>query len=249
MSESDTPTTSSTEQSPDRTQWSRMPDAEPIRVRDPLAELLGMVPEGEPLVVTFADVATAAGHACPAVAGAYRGTQLALDSLYPDAHPIRSDVAVTVGGAPDDPGLGPMAAVIRHVTGAADETGFAGLAGVGSREDLLSFGAVDAPGRAFRFERTDDGSEVVVSFDPSAAGVDPDDAGVPSDDGPAADDDLTDADPEGGGPAPMRALRSVASGEASEQHARAFREQWHDRVQRILDAPPEGGPFTVEERS
>jgi hypothetical protein len=223
MSDHDTLTDSSA-QSPAETPWQRLADAEPIRIRDPLAEVLGMVPEGEPVVVTFADVATAAGHACPAVAGAYRATQHALAELYPDERPVRSDVRVVVGGTPEEPGLGPMANVIRHITGAADETGFFGFGGFGGRDDLLSFGEVEAPGRAFRFGRTDTEREVIVSFDPSATGVEPD---------------------EGGG-LPMQKLTALVSGDLSDREATAFRDEWHDRVQRILEMPAEGGPFTVE---
>lgn len=207
------------------TPWRRLADADPIEVRDPLAELLGMVPEGEPLVVRFADVATAAGHACPAVAGAYRSTQLALDDLYPESTPVRSDVSVVVGGERDDHGLGPMANVIRHVTGAADETGFAGLAGCGGRQDLMEFGEVPGPGRSFEFTREDTGETVRVSFEPARTGVDPD---------------------EGGGN-PMRAAASIVQGEASEAERERFHEQWHGRVQGVLDARPgEESPFTVE---
>jgi hypothetical protein len=213
-----------TEREPDETPWQRLATADPIRIRDPLAEVLGMVPDETPLVVTFADVAKAAGHACPAVAGAYRSTQLALERLYPDDYPVRSDVSVTVGGEPEDSGIGPMANVVRHVTGAADETGFTGFGGFGGRDDLLSFGSVDVQGRAFRFERTDADRGVVVAFDPSATGVDPE---------------------SGGGP-PMQTLPRLVSGEADEAEAEQFRETWHARVQRILDAPAEGGPFTVE---
>lgn len=224
MSKHSTTDADSVAQTDDRTPWTRLADAEPIRIRDPLAEVLGMVPDGEPLVVSFANVAKTAGHACPAVAGAYRSTQLALDSLYPETVPVRSDIKVTVGGTPDAPGLGPMANVIRQVTGAADESGFSGFGGFGGREDLLSYGDVDAPGRAFRFERTDTGATVTVSFDPSATGVDPGD----------------------GGGAPMQTLSDVVAGDASEDEAEAFRDQWHSRVQRILTAPAAGGPFTVE---
>lgn len=206
------------------TDWRRLPEAEPILIRDPLAEVLGMVPDGEPIVVTFADVAKAAGHACPAVAGAYRSTQLALEELYPARYPVRSAVEVVVGGAPVEPGLGPMANVVRHITGAADETGFGGFGGFGGRDNLLSFGDVDAPGRAFRFGRTDADRTVVVSFDPSATGVDPD----------------------AGGGAPMQSLASLVAGELDDDEAGAFRDGWHDRVQRILDAPVDGGPFTVD---
>jgi hypothetical protein len=161
------------------------------------------------------------------VAGAYRSTQLALERLYPDELPVRSEIAVTVGGEPGDSGLGPMANVIRHITGAADETGFAGFGGYGGRENLLSFDDVAAPGRAFRFERTDTGAAVVVSFDPSSTGADP---------GP-------------GGGAPMQTIGDVVSGDADDEKTASFRDQWHNRVQRILEAPADGGPFSVEDGS
>jgi len=222
MSESTSTATAETERT-NSTAWQRLASAEPIRIRDPLAEILGMVEEGEPLVVTFEEVATAAGHACPAVAGAYRSTQLALEELYPDEPPVRSEIAVTVGGSPETHGLGPMANVIRHITGAADETGFTGFGGYGGREELLEFDEVDAPGRAFRFERTDTGEAVTVAFDPASAGVDPE---------------------KGGGP-PMQALSKIVAGDAEDAEAERFHEEWHDRVQRILEAPAEGGPFTV----
>jgi hypothetical protein len=227
MSKHESKAADSPVQTPDETPWQRLSSVDPIRIRDPLAEVLGMVPDGDPLVVTFADVAKSAGHACPAVAGAYRSTQLALDRLYPDEYPVRSNVEVTVGGAPSDPGLGPMANVIRHITGAADETGFTGFGEYGGRENLLSFGTVVAPGRAFRFERTDADASVVVSFNPSSTGVDPDD----------------------GGGAPMQSLGKIVSGDADEAEADAFRDQWHGRVQRILNAPPDGGPFIVDVES
>jgi hypothetical protein len=225
MSKHDSTTDQTDAQAPDETPWRRLASTEPIHVRDPLAEVLGMVPDGEPLVFRFEDVAKAAGHACPAVAGAYRSTQIALDRLYPEEYPVRSNVAVTVGGDPDEPGIGPMANVIRQITGAADETGFVGFGGYGGREDLLSFGTVDGPGRAFRFERTDADDAVVVSFDPASTGVDPED----------------------GGPGPMQKLSAVVSGETSTTEREAFYEQWHGRVQRILTAPREGGPFTVDD--
>ncbi|MFB6153632.1 MAG: hypothetical protein ABEJ27_05210 [Halodesulfurarchaeum sp.] len=223
MTETETPTIERAEQLPEETPWQQIAQTDPIRVRDPLAEVLGMVPEGHPLVVTFEEVAKAAGHACPAVAGAYRSTQLGLDRLYPDAYPIRSEIAVTVGGNRGDPGLGPMANVIRQITGAADETGFAGFGGYGGRKGLLSFGEVEGQGRSFRFERSDTGSSVVVSFDPSKTGVDPD----------------------SGGGSPMQTVSKIIGGEADDEEVDRFRSQWHDRVQRILDSLVDGGPFTV----
>lgn len=226
MSESSPPeTTGRTVSTTDPTPWQRLAQADLIQVRDPLAELLGMVPKGEPLAVTFAEVAKAAGHACPAVAGAYRSTQLALDALYPETHPVRSEIAVTVGGEPDEPGLGPMAHVIRHITGAADEMGFEGFGGYGGRSGLLTFGEVAGSGRSFAFTRTDSEAVVRVSFDPAVSGVDP--SGV---EGP-----------------PVDAIPRLISGEADTDEREAFFDTWHGRVQRLLRADPgDGSPFTLD---
>ncbi|MFB6072594.1 MAG: hypothetical protein ABEJ88_06460 [Halobacterium sp.] len=207
-----------------RTDWQRLPDPDPVRVRDPLAELLGVVPDGDPLVVDFADVVLAAGHACPAVAGAYRTTQLALDDIYPDELPVRSEITVVVGGDPETPGLGAMANVVSHVTGADRETGFAGFGGYGGRQDLLSFEPLDGPGRTFEFERTDTGERVRVSFAPDAVGMAPPEDG----DGPAA------------------AIPDMIAGTASEAERDAFLDQWHGKVRRVLDADSgPDSPFTL----
>ncbi|WP_458209304.1 hypothetical protein [Haladaptatus sp. NG-SE-30] len=214
----------STHISRDTTPWERLAETDPISIRDPLAELLGMIPESEPLAVTFADVAKAAGHACPAVAGAYRSTQLALEELYPDSIPVRSDIEVVVGGAPDDPGYGPMANVVRVITGAADETGFGGFGGYGGRNGLLSFGDVPGSGRSFAFTRRDTGDTVRVSFDPKETGVEP----------PGGADDAVNLIPK------------LVSGAATEDEREAFYDVWHGRVQRILDATPgPDSPFTL----
>lgn len=211
----------------DPTEWHRLTTADPIRLRDPLAELLGMVPEGEPLVFTFPEVAKAAGHACPAVSGAYRATQLALADLYPDTDPVRGEVSVVVDGSPGDPGLGPMASVIEHVTGAAGEDGFAGFGGYGGRDDLLEFGSLpgEEPGRRFAFARTDTGETVRVTFNPNEVGVAP-----PGGDGGAEADHTGFAD----------AIPKLIQGEATIEERERFYEVWHDRVQRILDA--DAGP-------
>lgn len=213
------------------TPWQWLADAEPIRIRDPLAELLGMVPEGEPLVVSFADVATAAGHACPAVAGAYRSTQLALDELYPDRYPVRSDVEVIVGGRPDASGLGPMADVVSHVTGAADERGFTGFGGYGGRANLLSFdeSVASEDGRTFEFTRTDADLTVRVSFDAGAMK-----------NGPQGEEGGEDE-------AVLGLIPKLIAGEVSDEKREQFYETWHGRVQKILtmDPGPES-PFSLE---
>ncbi len=211
--------------SAETTQWLRLPDAEPIRIRDPLAELLGTAESGRPLTVTFGDIVTSAGHACPAVSGAYRATQLALDELYPDTFPIRSEIAVTVGAERDEPGYGPMANVIRHITGAADERGFVGFNGFGGRDGLLTFDDLEGDGRTFEFTRTDTDRTIRITFDPAAAGIGP----------PDRQDPTTNLIPK------------LVDESATEAERTAFYEAWHDRVETILaaDARPED-PFTIE---
>lgn len=203
----------------DPTDWQRLPTVAPIPLRDPLAEALGMVTTDDPLVLTFPEVAKAAGHACPAVAGAYRATQVALAALYPDTRPVRGEIAVRVGGDRDDHGVGPMASVVEHITGAAEETGFAGLAGLGGRQDLLSFGPVDGPGpgRVFVFTRTDTDETVRVSFDPTTDGG------------------MSDLVPRIVGP------------EADEEGREEAIAEWHRRVQGVLDLEPSAdGPLVLE---
>lgn len=205
----------------DPTDWQRLPTADSIALRDPLAETLGMVRDEDPIVVTFPDVAKAAGHACPAVAGAYRVTQVALASLYPDPArlPVRGEIAVRVGGSRDDHGVGPMASIVEHITGAADETGFAGLGGIGGRQDLLSFGSVDGPGpgRAFAFTRTDTDATVRVSFDPQAGGG------------------MADLVPE------------LVGQDRDATDREDVLAEWHRRVQRVLDLDPSpDGPLVLE---
>lgn len=236
----------STTRSTDDTPWQRLATADPIAVRDPLAEVLGMVPEGEPLVVTFAEVAKAAGHACPAVSGAYRATQLALADLYPDSHPVRSEIAVTVFGSPDEPGLGPMANVATQVTGAGDETGFGGLGGVGGRTNLRTFDpdTDTGPGRTFDFTRTDTDETVRVTFDPGAVGMNPEKHGAGPEDGGGPGGPAGEGSPVAGGPTAL--LPKVASGAATDEERERFLDTWHGRVQRILTS--EAGtdsPFTL----
>ena len=57
-------------------------DADPIEIRDPAAEALGVLDPGDPFVVTYADAVKASGHSCPTTSGAYRIAQLGLDEPF-----------------------------------------------------------------------------------------------------------------------------------------------------------------------
>ncbi|MFC7045781.1 FmdE family protein [Halobacteriaceae archaeon GCM10025711] len=184
-------------------------DVDPIRVRDPVAEALGVLDPGDPFVVTYRDVVKAAGHSCPTAAGSYRMTQLAFDELYPDELPVRSQVAVVAGGPKDDIKYGVTAQLISYVTGAAEEDGFGGLAGgYGGRADLLSFDPIEGEGVTFAFGRTDTGDAVEVTYD------------VPSvpDIGPAA-----------------QHLEAIVEESATDEDRTAFQEAWHSRVAAVFE--------------
>ncbi|MFB6187269.1 MAG: FmdE family protein, partial [Halobacteriaceae archaeon] len=209
------------------TSWQRMAEPEPIYLRDPLAEVLGMVSKNEPLVFTFSEIAKAAGHACPAVAGAYRGTQLALSKLYPDTYPVRSEIEVIVGHSRETPGIGPMANVISHITGASDERGFAGFNGYGGRENLLEFDPAVASdtGRVFRFSRRDSDRTVHIEFRPQ----------INENDSPDENSD------------PRQLLPKIISGKATPEEEEKFYHRWHTRVQTILSSDPGvNSPFSLQ---
>jgi len=193
----------------DETHWTvDYDDVEPIRIRDPVAEALAVLPPGEPFVIDYLDVVKAAGHSCPTAAGAFRLTQVGLDALYPEALPVRGDVAVVAGGPASDPTYGVMARLVSYVTGAAAEDGFGGLAGGhGDRQDLLHYGAIEAEGPTFAFERTDTGAAVEVTYHV--------------------------ADVPGAGPA-TNVLPKLIDGTASDEERSAFAEAWHGRVETVL---------------
>lgn len=201
------------------TNWSVDYDVDSIRIRDPVAEALGVLDDGEPFVVSYRDVIQEAGHSCPTASGAYRIAQQALDALYPESLPARSHVEVQAGGPRDDATYGVMGRIISYVTGAAAEDGFGGLAdGIGNRRNLLTFDAFDPENAdpTFRFRRTDTDEIVEVIYHVSEV-------------------------PDAG--AAMGYLGSILDGTASEKQREAFAEAWHGRVQVVL---ADDSLFTVE---
>jgi len=214
-----------TQSTSNRTNWAiDYDDVEPIRIRDPVAETLAILPPGEPFVIGYADVVLAAGHSCPTASGAYRITQLGLEALYPDEQPVRGEIEVFVGGAKDDPADGVTSRIVSFITGAAEEDGFRGLAGgYGGREDLLHFDAdigerdgSDTDGPTVVFRRTDTGEAVSVTYH------------------------ANDVPPAG---AAAQYLPELIDGTATEEERAAFAAAWHDRVRTVLS---DDDLFTVE---
>ncbi len=141
-----------------------------LRVRDPLAELLGCA-EGGVLEYTYADAVRLTGHSCPTVAGAYWITWLALAELFPSTLPQRGGLRVEFRQTDREGSTGVFASVVQMLTGAADERGFRGLAGRHSRVGLQRY-VPDLP-HFMRYTRLDNGAAVDASVDLSLMPPDP----------------------------------------------------------------------------
>lgn len=141
---------------------------EPIRLKDPLAYVLGAQNEGDEFVFHYTDAIMLAGHSCPAVSGAYKVTAKALKALYANETPVRGDIKVLIKGGAQDLAYGPQAQVISFITGASGVTGFKGLGGRYSRCFKLFFDEKDPEFNAFVFQREDTKKAVKVTYNPQA---------------------------------------------------------------------------------
>jgi len=199
--------------------------AEPIRIKDPLAVVLGATDKGEAFIFTYADAVKLAGHSCPAVAGAFKSTQLALKALYGDEVPARGNIKVMFKGSVEYKVNGPISQVVTLITGASAESGFKGLgpAGKYGRYNLMTFNKDLSPDPkaicAMIFQRADSGKKIEVTYS-----VEP----VPV-------NERID-----------KLMPLVISGKASEDESKEFGNLWQERVKTILFSPPEG-TFIVRE--
>lgn len=191
------------------TQWD---DAlEPIQVRDPVAEVLGVRESGQPFSITYADVVTAAGHSCPTAAGAFRIAQLGLAALYPESLPTRGEIDVHLHGPRDEMPFGVLGSLLSYVTGAAGPEGFPGLAdGFGGRDGRLTDDErSETAGVVVTFTRADTDDAVAVTY-------------------------RMEAVPELGDAAIV--LPKIIQGTASADEQQVFLDAWHGRVRTVLDS-------------
>ena len=139
-------------------------DVPRLKVRDPLARVLGCAEDGV-LDYGFADAVRLTGHACPTVAAAYWLTWLALEQLYPDELPQRGGIKVEFRDDARSGSNGVIATVVQMLTGAAGGSGFKGLGGRFSRAGLIR----SKPDLmlALRFKRLDTLAAVDVGVDMS----------------------------------------------------------------------------------
>jgi hypothetical protein len=152
------------------TNWARdfFVTAEPIKLLDPLGEILGAVKKGEPFVYRYADAVLMAGHSCPAVSGAFAVTRKALKALYGNDTPVRGEIRVLIKGKPEELAYGPQSQVITFITGASGETGFKGLGGQFARNNRLFFDRSETEFNTYIFQRIDTDKTVKAVYSPQA---------------------------------------------------------------------------------
>lgn len=145
-------------------------DIEKIRLKDDLAEFLGATQEGT-IEFSYIDVVKTAGHSCPTVLGAYLMTLEGLKALYKDETPKRGEIKVEFSEKIEDGVAGVIANVITNITGATTNSGFKGIMGLFSRNNLMAFES-DISSNV-KFTRRDTNDSVEVIYDPSSIGADP----------------------------------------------------------------------------
>ena len=192
---------------------------ESIKMKDPLAVVLGAIGKEDVFVYTYADAVKLAGHSCPAVAGAYKSTQMALKALYGDEIPVRGNIKVTFKGGVDYKVNGPISQVVTLITGASAENGFKGLgpAGKYGRHNLMAFDNELKPDSkavcSIVFQRVDNGKQIEVTYSVE----------------PAPTSERLD-----------KLMPLVISGKASEEESKEFGNLWQERVKTILTNPSDG---------
>jgi hypothetical protein len=137
-------------------------DVPTITLRDPLAAFLGVSKSGV-ITYTYTDAVKLAGHSCPTVAGAYLMVRSGLSHLYGDDLPQRGGIEVYLRDERDQGTTGVIATIAMLLTGAAPETGFAGIGSRFSRRNLLHFSApIDG---LLALQRSDGGRGVILDLD------------------------------------------------------------------------------------
>jgi len=176
-----------------------------IILEDKLGGFLGAFENGK-VEISYLDCVKLAGHSCPTVASAYLMALIGLESLYIGELPRRSQIKVSIKGSKDDGVTGVMANVMSYIVGANDESGFKGIGGQMSRNNLISYNDATLNGD-FAFTRIDTGATVTMSSST---------ASVP------------------GSPEMMPLMQKCMQGIASGDEQVKFKALWQGRVEAML---------------
>lgn len=137
-----------------------------VKIHEPFAEYLMSNAEEYSFDLSLLDAIHLAGHACPAIIGAFLITQAAIDQLFDNKICIRGDVEIATSSSSQTGATGPMTNVMSFITGAWAESGFGGLGGDFRRRNLLKYNSMDVPKRAYRFKRISTGKVFDIFYLP-----------------------------------------------------------------------------------
>jgi len=177
---------------------------QPIALQDPLSDFLGAFEKGE-MEISYLECVKLAGHSCPTVAGAYLMALKGLEALYPDALPQRGMIHVSMREDEAEGVTGVICNVISFIVGANGKSGFKGIMGNFSRDNLVSYN-VPMDGEV-TLTRLDTDTSVTLSYDASM---------VPGD------------------PAMKQLMGKTLEGVASAEEKAQFGKLWQARVEKIL---------------
>ncbi len=141
-----------------------------IALQDPLSDFLGAFEEGK-LEIGYLDCVKLAGHSCPTVAGAYLMARKGLERLYPDGLPQRGQIHVAMKEDEATGVTGVVCNVISFIAGANGVSGFKGIGGHFSRDNLVSYN-VPMDGEV-TLTRLDTDDRVTLTYTPSVVPADP----------------------------------------------------------------------------
>jgi len=176
----------------------------PIKLYDPLSDFLGAFQKGE-LEISYLDCVKLAGHSCPTVAGAYLMALKGLAALYADTLPQRGSIRLEMKEHESHGVTGVTANIISFILGASAASGFKGIQGNFSRNNLVFYTAPIAT--EVRLTRLDTNQSVNLSYDPSSVKIDKN---------------------------MMPLMGKNLKGLASEEEKTAFKVLWQKRVEEIL---------------
>jgi len=175
-----------------------------IQLQDPLSNFLGAFEEGK-MEISYIECVKLAGHSCPTVAGAYLMALKGLEALYGEQLPQRGSIHVSMRDGEAEGVTGVICNVISFIVGANGASGFKGLNGNFSRNNLVSYN-VPMEGEV-KLTRLDTDESVTLSYNPSM---------IPAD-------------------AMMQPLMGKCmQGLASEGERKQFGKLWQARVEKIL---------------
>jgi formylmethanofuran dehydrogenase subunit E len=175
-----------------------------ILLQDPLSHFLGAFEEGR-MSISYLECVKLAGHSCPTVAGAYLMALHGLKALYGSDLPQRGSIHVSMKNSETEGVTGVMCNVISFIVGANGASGFKGLNGKMSRNNLVSYDT--AMHGAITLTRIDTNESVTLSYDSSM---------VPAD------------------PMMQPLMGKCMQGMASNEDKKAFGQLWQARVEAIL---------------